>query len=268
MNLKGKNVIITGAAGGIGRNMSLAFASKGANISLVDRAEAQLETVRKEVEAKGVKAVAIAADVTVEADIERIVKDTESGLGQVDVLVNNAGIMPFKLTVDHSAAEVMAALMVNVYGPIRLSQSVLVGMLERGSGRIVNIGSTFGSMGFPYFSVYSATKGAMKIFTESLRRELHDVKGVGVTYVAPRAVKSSQPEIFFEMAKKMKMNLDEPGYVSDIVVSAVEKGESEVYIGGQEKFFMLINKLKPSMIDGGLKKQVSIMKEYCPKMSK
>ena len=142
--------------------------------------------------------------------------------------------------------------MVNVYGTIRLTQAVLPAMLKRDSGRIVNIGSTFGSLAFPYFGVYSATKSAVRGFSEALRRELID-SGVGVTYIAPRAVRSTQPDTFFEMAKKMGMNLDDAEKVAGIIVKAVEKESNEVSIGGPEKFFTLVNKLKPSMVDGGLK---------------
>ncbi len=268
MKLKGINVMITGAAGGIGGYIASAFASRGANLSLVDLNEESLAPVLKMAKEKGVSAVGVAADITKDEDIERAVRETEAALGTVGVLVNNAGIMPFKSAIDHSPADIMGALMVNVYGPVRLTQAVLPGMIKNGSGRVVNIGSTFGSLAFPYFSVYSATKSAMRSFSEALRRELQEVKGVGVTYVAPRAVRSTQPPVFFEMAKKMKMNLDEPSDVASVIIRAVEKEESEVYLGGSEKLFMFINKIKPTMVDGGLKKQMAIMKEYSPKMQK
>ena len=268
MILKDVNVMITGAGGGIGRHIAEAFAERGANLSLVDLSAESLAPVLSMAKEKGVKAVGIAADITKDADIERAVRESETAIGSVGVLVNNAGIMPFKTAIDHSPEEIMGTLMVNVYGPMRLAQSVLPGMIKNGSGRVVNIGSTFGSLAFPYFSVYSATKSAMRSFSEALRRELQEVKGVGVTYVAPRAVRSTQPPIFFEMAEKMKMALDEPTEVASVIIRAVEKEESEVYIGGSEKLFMFINKIKPTMVDGGLKKQMRIMKEYSPKMQK
>ena len=268
MKLNDVNVMITGAGGGIGRHIASAFASKGANLSLVDLSEEALAPVLEMASDKGVKAVGVVADITKDEDIKRAVRETKAAIGSVGVLVNNAGVMPFKTALDHSSSDIMAALMVNVYGPMRLIQAVLPGMIESGTGRVVNIGSTFGSLAFPYFSVYSATKSAMRSFSEALRRELQDHKGVGVTYIAPRAVRSTQSPVFFEMAKKMKMKLDEPSDVAAVIVRAVEKGESEVYLGGSEKLFMFINKFKPTMIDGGLKKQIGIMEEYSPKMQK
>lgn len=266
MKLKDKVVIVTGAAGGIGSEVTLAFAAKGSKMVVVDRSEKLLAPLCDELKAKGAKCIAIAADITVEDDIKRIVSGAAK-LGDIDILVNNAGIMPFKLIKDHTASDVMNSLMVNVYGPMRLVQEVLPGMLKRDSGRVVNIGSTFGSLAFPYFGVYSATKSAMRSFSEALRRELQG-SGVGVTYVAPRGTKTSQPELFFEMAKKMSMNLDNAAKVAGIVVNSVEKDKSEVAIGGPEKFFALVNKLKPSLVDGGLKKQIKVMAEYCPRLSK
>jgi short-subunit dehydrogenase len=267
MELKGKNVIVTGAGGGIGSKISERLAARGASVSLVDIAEGPLKPVAEIVAGKGVKVAAIAADITNEADIKRIVSETEKKLGPVDVLINNAGLMPFKLIKDHSEKEVLSTIMVNIYGPVRLTQAVLPGMLKRNSGRIVNVGSTFGTLAFPYFGIYSMTKGAIKNFSEALRRELQDTK-VGVTYVAPRAVRSTQAPIFFEMAAKMKMNLDSPEHVAQVVVEAIETDRAEVCIGGSEKFFMLVNKLKPTLVDSGLKKQIAIMEEYCGKMKK
>ncbi|MBI5233915.1 MAG: SDR family oxidoreductase [Deltaproteobacteria bacterium] len=265
MDLKNKQIIITGAAGGIGQRIAFAFAQKGSNLCLVDRTAELLAPVVKELIGKGARCIAVAGDITSDEDIQRIISETEARFGPVDVIVNNAGIMPFKLIKDTTQKEVMATLMVNTYGPIRLTQAVLPSMLERHSGRIVNIGSMFATLCFPYFGLYSSSKAAIRGFSEALRRELMDT-GVGVTYIAPRATRTSQPAVFFEMAEKMKMNLDCPDKVANIVIDAVEKERSEVYIGWPERFFGLINKLKPSLVDNGLKKQIAIMKDYASRM--
>lgn len=261
MQLKDKQVIITGAGGGIGSRIAIAFAEKGANLALVDRNEEALAPVLEEARAKGVKAIPINADITTKEGRELIVKTTEESLGPIDILINNAGIMLFKSIAEHTEEEVMRTLTVNVFGAISLTQAVLGGMRARGSGRIVNIGSIFGSLAFPYFGIYSASKAAIKSFSEGLRRELHGT-GVGVTYIAPRGTRTSQSSEFFEMAKKMKMNLDKPEKVASIVVKSVEKDANEVFIGFPEKLFVLINKFKPSLVDGGLVKQAKIMSDY------
>ncbi len=261
MVLKDKQVVITGAGGGIGSQIALAFARKGANLALVDRNTERLAGVASSCRAEGVKVKTISADITTAEGRTRIINETESALGPVDVLVNNAGIMVFKSVLEHTEEDILNTLMVNVFAVIRLTQAVLPRMIERSSGRIVNIGSVFGSLSFPYFSIYSASKSAIKGFSEGLRREL-DGTGVGVTYIAPRGTRTSQSATFFEMAKKMGMNLDDPEKVGAIVARSVEKEANEVFIGMPERLFVLMNKLMPSAVDKGLRKQTKILAEY------
>ena len=101
--LKDKITIITGAGGGIGSKIAHGFGDKGAHLALVDRTDEILAPLLKELNTKGIKAVGISADITKETDIELIVKETESQLAPVDILLNVAGIMPFKLIKDTSA---------------------------------------------------------------------------------------------------------------------------------------------------------------------
>lgn len=263
MELRGKTVIVTGASGGIGSHTAIALADRGSNLALVSRSADRLQQIRMWCEEKGIKAITITADIGKEDDTGKIVSETEAGIGPVDILINNAGAMSFKQIADYSGDEVRDIVMTNIYGPIRLTQAVLPGMLERGEGRIVNIGSIFGSLSFPYFGIYSATKCAVRGFSEALRREIMN-SGVGITYVAPRGTRTSQSAEFLEMAKKTGMNLDSPEKVARIVVSAIMEDRKEVYIGGPEKLFVLLNKLFPSLIDRALRKNVSIMSEYVP----
>lgn len=261
MELKGMNAIITGAGGGIGSQISIAFAKKGVNLTLVDVRKESISQLVQECKSKGVMAAGIAADITKEQGIGDVIRMTEKELGGIDILINGAGITVFKPIKSHTERDVLNTIMLNIYAPIRLTQAVLPDMLEKGKGRIVNIGSIFGSLSFPFFGVYSASKYALRGFSEALRRELQGT-GVGVTYIAPRATKTSQSKEFFEMAKRTSMNLDAPEKVASIVVDSVEKEVSEVYIGGPERFFVFLNKFIPSVIDRGLKKKADIMAEY------
>ncbi|MBI5682841.1 MAG: SDR family oxidoreductase [Deltaproteobacteria bacterium] len=261
MELKGRNAIITGAGGGIGSKIALAFAREGVNIALVDVRKESINPIALECKARGVKASIIAADITKEDGLKDIVLRAEKELGDIDILINNAGITVFKPIKSHTDKEVLTTIMLNVYAPIRLTQSVLSGMLRRGTGRVVNIGSMFGSLSFPYFGIYSASKYAIRGFSEALRRELIGT-GVGVTYIAPRATKTSQSKEFFEMAERTGMNLDAPDKVASIVVDAVLKDRNEVYIGRPERFFAFLNKFIPSVIDKGLRKKIYVMAEY------
>ncbi|MDT8317068.1 MAG: SDR family oxidoreductase [bacterium] len=261
MEIRDKTVIVTGATGGIGSCIALDLADRGANLALVGRNAARLKEMMLKCEDRGARCLTIVADISREEDIKRIVEETEKALGPVDILLNNAGATSFKPPTGYSADEVENIVMTNIYGPIRLTQAVLPGMVERKSGHIVNIGSIFGSLSFPYFGVYSASKCAIRGYTEALRREIYG-SGVGITYVAPRGTLTSQTDEFLEMARKTGMNLDIPERVAEIVVDAIGRGRKDVYIGRPERLFVLINKLFPSIIDKALRKNVSIMSNY------
>jgi len=135
-------------------------------------------------------------------------------------------------------------------------------MLARGAGRIVNIGSTFGSIGFAWFAAYSASKFGLRGLSEALRREL-DGSGVGVTYVAPRAVKTRlNTGAVYQMAEAIHMRMDEPDWVAEEIVSAIERDAKDVYLGFPEKLFARLNSILPRWVDAGLRKQNQVMAAF------
>jgi len=136
-----------------------------------------------------------------------------------------------------------------------LARAVLPTMLEQNSGQIVNIGSTFGSIGFAWFSAYSASKFALRGFSQALRRELAET-GVGVSYIAPRAVKTAiNSQAVYAMAAAVKMNMDEPDKVAEQIVKNIRKGEKERYLGFPESFFVRVNAIFPGLVDRAVRKQ-------------
>lgn len=182
--------------------------------------------------------------------------------GGVDVLINAAGTVEFTEFADQDPATIDRVIQTNVLAPMQLTRLLLPEMLERGEGRIVNIGSVFGSIGFACFASYSASKAALRGFSEALRRELADT-GVGVTYVAPRAVRTpfNSPEVC-AMAERVKMKMDEPGLVARRIVDAVEQERAELYIGFPESLFVRLNAVLPRLVDRALRKQNRIMRGF------
>jgi len=260
MNFKDKRVVLTGATGGIGSQIAEQLSAAGARLTLADR---NAEALQQAVEKLGTdRTIAVAADITSADGRQSIVDETIDCFGGIDILINSAGVSPFGSFVKQDPTMIQMTMEINTIAPMLLTQLVLPTMLEQDSGQIVNIGSTFGSIGFAWFTAYSTSKFAMRGFSQALRRELADT-GVNVTYIAPRAVKTPiNSSAVYEMAQVIKMNMDEPAHVASKIVEAVGNQKKECYIGFPESLFARINSILPGMVDNSLRKQDRIAKEY------
>ena len=265
MKIAGMRILITGAAGGIGRQLARALAKKGAILLLADRQADMLETLRADILSSGGKANVVATDLLQDGAPEQLSEAAMRELGGVDILINLAGLMSFKLFQDETAESIERLWRVNVIAPMQLTRALLPQMLGRKNGRIVNIGSVFGSIGFPFFANYSANKFAVRGFSQALRRELES-SGVGVTYVAPRYTRTPiNAGPVSRMSEALKMNMDDPDVVAANIVRAIEKDAKEYYIGFPECLFVRINSILPGMVDGSLRKQAAQMRDYAAK---
>jgi short-subunit dehydrogenase len=163
---------------------------------------------------------------------------------------------------DVQSAMIPRLLAVNLEAPMQLARDVLPDMIAQGHGQIVNIGSMFGSIGYPGFATYSATKFALRGFSQALRRELRG-SGVAVTYVAPRAVRTAfNPTELHLMAAEGLMHMDDPLWVAEGILRAIEGRRSEVYLGYPESFFARLNAVFPQLVDRGLRKVVPAITRF------
>lgn len=262
MNLESARVILTGASGGIGAATALALAQSRARLLLVDRQAENLQKLAGQLRAAGREAHAFPADLTRAPDREAAAEHAGRVLGGVDLLINNAGLLHFNPFEDEDPQAMERLLAVNVVAPILLSRAVLPWMQRQGRGRIVNIGSIFGSIGFPYFASYSASKFALRGFSEALRRELAG-SGVGVTYVAPRATRTAlNRSALNRMNEALKVAMDSPERVAAAVLDAIRRERDEVYLGWPESLFVRLNGLLPRLVDGALRRQHGEMRRY------
>lgn len=262
MNLSGKRIILTGAAGGIGYRLALLLAKKGAQLALVELNAARLNEICNEINANSGKAHAIALNLTADGAAEQVVQTATQAMGGIDLVINNAGIMDFTLYERQSPERIAQVINVNVIAPMLLVRAALPVLLAQNSGRIVNIGSAFGAIGFAHFATYCTSKFAMRGFSEALRRELVD-SNVGVTYVSPRAAKTPlNDELTTQMLIETKTNMDEPEFVAEQIVLAIETDAKEHLIGQPESFFSRLNGVFPRLVDGGLLKNTRIARKY------
>lgn len=185
-----KNVILTGAATGIGRLMALMLSEEKANLALIDIDRGRLEQTLEEVAANGVKARAYVCDISNKKNIDRIMKRINSDFDRIDVLINNAGIVAGKLVKDLEFDDIDRTIKVNFVGGAYLTKLVLPDMMKRDSGHICNIASAMGLTGVPRMGEYVASKFAIVGFTDTLRMELkkYGYKGIKTLVVCPSGI--------------------------------------------------------------------------------
>ena len=262
MKISGSTVLITGASGGIGGAIARQLVQRGASLILLNRDSEKLETFAAELRAAGGKVHTLVGDLAATGQPVSLVQAALVKAGSIDILINCAGVQNFGFFAQESAADTATLFNINTIAPIAMANAVLPHMLQKGKGRIVNVGSIFGSIGFPCFASYSASKFALRGFSEALRRELAGT-GVGVTYVAPRFTRTAfNRSAVSRMANALKMNQDEPEYVAASVIASIERDGRDNYLGWPEKLFVRINSILPRLVDPSLIKQVSLMRPF------
>jgi len=205
-------VIITGASSGIGYATALSLAKEGAKLVVGARRTDRLEKLVKEIEENNGEILSQKFDVTKKSDCDDLVNTAIKKWGKVDVLVNNAGLMPLSFVKNLKIDEWDQMIDVNIKGVLYCTAAVLPHMREVKSGHIINISSVAGRIVFPAGSVYCATKHAVTAFSEGLRQELSPRNNIRVTTIEPGVVATELTntitdeslEKFVESSKKME----------------------------------------------------------------
>jgi NAD(P)-dependent dehydrogenase (short-subunit alcohol dehydrogenase family) len=189
MKLEGKVAIVTGGGRGIGREIALLFSKEGAAIVAAGSTPDAIEEVASEIRKGGGRALAVLTDVADEPGVERLISSTLNEFGYIDILINNAGIMgPTAPVWKVSREEWDTTLAVNLTGAFLCARHALPSMMERRSGRVINITSIAGLKGYPLRSPYAASKWGMIGLTRTLAGEVGQY-GITVNAIAPGPVR-------------------------------------------------------------------------------
>ena len=246
--------LITGASSGIGAATARLFGSRGHRVILAARRGAQLEALASEINAGGGEAFPIPADISQLAQIENMVRRAMDRYGQIDILINNAGLGRLNWLEDLDPQEDIAyQIQVNLTGMIQTTRLVLPGMLARGSGKIINVGSIAGLVATPTYSVYAATKYGVRGFTEALRREVSG-RGIEVAGVYPGSVVETE---FGQKSKlRRKTGISTPkslkltaGEVAETIWGVVEHPRRAVITPWQMRPVVWMCVVLPGLVD-------------------
>jgi NAD(P)-dependent dehydrogenase (short-subunit alcohol dehydrogenase family) len=222
-DLNGRVVAITGGARGIGKATAAALVRQGARVGIGD---IDADLARRTAEELGDDVRAYELDVTSRPSFAAFLDSVENDLGPLDVLVNNAGIMPVGPFVEESDAAAVRQLDINVHGVIFGMKEALRRMLERRSGHIVNLASVAGKGGFPHLATYCATKHAVVGISEALRAEHRD-DGIEFSCVMPALVNT---ELTAGVKAGRGVEKAEPEDVADAIVEALKLPRFDVYV--------------------------------------
>jgi NADP-dependent 3-hydroxy acid dehydrogenase YdfG len=252
-----KVIIVTGASSGIGAETSRLFGRKGYRVVLAARRINQLKTLAKEIAIQGGVAIPVETDVTDLNQIESMVKTTMREFGQIDILLNNAGFgrMNWLEALDPKL-DIDLQLRVNLNGLINTSREVVPFMIQNGSGHIINMVSIAGLIAIPTYSIYAASKFAVRGFTQAIRREL-SVFGIHVTGIYPGSVETEfskhtgrDSQDGYRTPKIIRLTAEE---VAKTVYQVVNRPRKSVILPKIMIPLVCLNTIAPGIVDWGIR---------------
>lgn len=227
MEFKNKKILVTGGSAGIGKAIIKELLKNGAqDIAVVGRKEETLEKLKEEIPSANF--LLIQADVSNPNDLEKVVERVTAEWGHLDILVNNAGVVSAGLLSEVSDEDIIQQININLTGLILLTKKALPLLKKSNEGAIINISSGYGYIAMPFYSVYAATKAAVKQFSDAMRRELHQYS-LHVMTVYPSATDTN-------MMKTAEVDqMDTPEEVAKMSIQGLINKDIEVIMGGDER---------------------------------
>jgi short-subunit dehydrogenase len=257
-DLQGLRILITGASGGIGRSLAAQAAARGARVAAAARSADKLAELVKEVNGRGAEAVAVPANITIEADRRRLLDAVVERFGGLDVLINNAGVASFGHFAD-STEEVMRQVMeVNFFAPVELTRQVIPLLMEGRQPAVVNVASMCGRRGLPAWPEYSASKFALCGMTEALRGEMARFD-IDMLLILPGLTRSDLGRHLLRNTGRMDIRFDQgmpPETVARGILDALEKNRTETVLGREAVWMLRLQRFVPRVLDRLISRKV------------
>ena len=245
-------VVITGASSGIGLATAKMAAERGAQVVLVSRDEEDLRRAVEEIRTHGGRATHFVADVADHAVVQRVARDVVVQFGRIDTWINNAGVTVYGLIEEVPVEDARRLFETNYWGVVNGSLAALP-HLRSGGGALINVGSVLSDTGYPLQGHYTASKHAVKGFTDSLRLEVEKSGApVSITLIQPAAIDTPYPEHarnHLGVEAKHMPPVYAPEVVARAILHCAEKPERNVHVGGSGKVFSASEKFAPRLFD-------------------
>lgn len=259
MKISNKNFVVTGAGGGIGLEICKQLVEKGAKVALIDISEDRLNEAETILGKNNVSKHCV--DITNQSLVEDISEQIIQTHGNIDGIVNNAGIIqPFVNINELDYKQIDRVMNINFYGTVYITKAFLPHLLSRPIAHVVNISSMGGFIPFPGQTIYSASKAAVKTFTEGLYSELKNTN-VGVTVVFPGAVNtniaSNSGVGNVTNAENSNVKMSSPKDAAKSIISAIERNKFRVLIGKDSKMLNFLYRVSPKMAINMIVKKMS-----------
>lgn len=263
--------VLIGATGGIGKEIAKQLCLNNNPVILVGRNTQILAELQHKLSQDYPKLAieSYVCDLTLPAsqdDLVNTLTQFTSSPNTIDTVILNAGINDFALLTDQSDQLLEQMMLVNVSYPLQLIKRLLPVLITQGQpSQIITIGSTFGSIGYPGYSAYSASKFALRGATEALSREYADTN-VRFRYFAPRATKTTMnSNAVMSMNQELKVGMDSPDIVAAALVKFIKGQQASQHIGFPERFFAWLNRVFPSLVGSAIVKDLPTIKRYSKK---
>ena len=260
MDLAGKAVIVTGASGGIGAPLCRALVAAGASVLAVGRSQHRLDRLQRDLPAGRLHSVL--ADLGTAEGREHLVQAARKLQPAPSVLVIGHAQSAFGLFDEQDPVALEAMLQTNLVGSTLLIHALLPILRAQAQASVVVIGSTFGSLGYPGFAAYSASKFGLRGLMEALSREYAGTS-LRFQYLAPRATRTAfNTPAVDALNAELKVASDSPQEVAGKLVRSIIRGEARRQLGWPEKLFVRINGILPSLVDSSLRGQLSTIRRH------
>lgn len=257
-DLRGKSVLITGGSRGLGLVLAREFANEGARVAICARDPAELERAQADLAEHGAKVLAVPCDITNRSQVKELVYIAQDHFGEINVLVNNAGVIQVGPMEVMTVADYEQAMNIHFWGPLYTTLAVLPEMRKRREGRIVNISSIGGKVSVPHLLPYSASKFALVGLSEGLRAELAK-DNVVVTTVCPGLMRTGSPRnatfkgqhrleyAWFSISDALPVSSMKAERAARQIIAACKRGDAEVVLSIQAELAVKFHALFPGL---------------------